>query len=321
MKQQSPSANSVISKELYYQLLGVTEAASIACLPYIGGGKRNEADQAAVNAMRNAFNHLPISGVVVIGEGERDQAPMLYIGEEVGLGGAKLDIAVDPLEGTNLCATATNGAISVLAVGEKGSLLNAPDVYMEKIAIGFDVPNGIVDLDNSVEENIHNLANFKGCDIAEILVTILERDRHIKLVEEVRATGAKVRLISDGDIMACLATCYDTHGEDMYLGTGAAPEGVIAASAVKNLGGFMQGRLVYKNDAERERAKKMGIKNLDQKFTHNDLVQKESVFVASFVTDGVLPGVMQLEEGIMVNSIIIHPNGEINIENIVKNVI
>ena len=264
----------------------VTEAAAIAAAEQIGRGDEHAADHAAVEAMRKAFNSLPISGTVVIGEGELDEAPMLYIGEKVGSGGIAIDIALDPLEGTTPTAKALPNALAVMAMAEPGTLLNAPDTYMDKIAIGGGYPEGIIDLDADPKDNILALAKAKGVRPREITACILDRPRHEKLIAAVREAGAAVRLITDGDVAGVIATSDPATGIDIYIGQGGAPEGVLAAAALRCVGGQIQTRLVFRNDVERERAAKWGIKDLKKKYSLMDLASGDVVFAATGVTDG-----------------------------------
>jgi len=264
----------------------VTEAAAIAASLQIGRGDEHAADAAAVEAMRTAFNSLPISGTVVIGEGERDEAPMLYIGEKVGTGGLAIDIALDPLEGTTLTAKALPNALAVMAMAEPGTLLNAPDTYMDKIAIGGGYPDGVIDLDANPKDNILALARAKGVKPREITACIMDRPRHEKLIAAVREVGAAVRLITDGDVAGVIATSDPATGIDIYIGTGGAPEGVLAAAALRCVGGQIQTRLVFRNDDERARAAKWGIKDLKRKYSLMDMASGDVVFAATGVTDG-----------------------------------
>jgi fructose-1,6-bisphosphatase II / sedoheptulose-1,7-bisphosphatase len=264
----------------------VTETAAIAASLQIGRGDEHAADEAAVEAMRAAFNSLPISGTVVIGEGERDEAPLLYIGEQVGTGGLAIDIALDPLEGTTLTAKALPNALAVMAMAEPGTLLNAPDTYMDKIAIGGGYPDGIIDLDADPKDNIVALAKAKGVKPREITACIMDRPRHEKLIAAVREVGAAVRLITDGDVAGVIATSDPATGIDIYIGTGGAPEGVLAAAALRCVGGQIQTRLVFRNDDERARAAKWGIKDLKRKYTLMDMASGDVVFAATGVTDG-----------------------------------
>ena len=275
-----------IERVLTLEIVRVTERAAVAAARLTGRGNEKAADQAAVNAMRRELNNLPINGTIVIGEGERDEAPMLFIGETVGnKNGPAVDIAVDPLEGTTLCAKNMPGAIATMAMAEAGTLLNAPDVYMQKIAIGPGYPAGIVDLDAPAEENIRGLAKAKGVGPAEITALVLDRPRHADLIAGVRRTGAAVRLITDGDIAGVIHT--DT-GIDIYMGIGGAPEGVLAAAALRCIGGQMQCRLVLDTAEKRERAAKMGIKDPRKKYEIGDLVKGDCLFAATGVTNGAL---------------------------------
>ncbi len=271
-------------------LARVSEAAAIASARLIGSGDEKAADQAAVDAMRNQLNMLDIDGTVVIGEGERDEAPMLYIGEEVGTGdGPDVDIALDPLEGTTLTAKDMPNALAVIAMGPRGSMLHAPDVYMDKLAIGPGYPEGLVTLDMSPRERVETLANYRGCKPADLMVCVLERPRHQDMVAELRSTGARIRLITDGDVAGVIHTA-DAHktGIDMYMGAGGAPEGVLAAAALKCMGGQIQGRLLFRNDDEKARAAKAGVKDLDRIYTRDDMVTQDVIFAATGVTDGSL---------------------------------
>lgn len=279
-----------MDRRLVLEFVRVTEAAAIACSHLIGRGDRDGADAKAVEAMRQAFDRVPVRGTVVIGEGERDEAPMLYIGERVGSADEdypEVDIAVDPLEGTNLCAEGGPGALAVLAVAAKGGLLNAPDTYMEKIATG-PAGIGVVSLRKSATENVRALAQAKGRRTSEITVVVLERERHNKLVLELRASGARVHLISDGDVAPAVATCLPDSGIDMVCGTGGAPEGVLSAAAMHCLGGAFEGRLAFRNPEERVRAIEMGMTEPDRILLMSDLVRGEVIFVATGVTTGSL---------------------------------
>ena len=275
-------------------LARVSEAAAIACAPLIGRGDEKAADQAAVDAMRTQLNKLDISGVVVIGEGERDEAPMLFIGEEVGNGtGPGVDIALDPLEGTTLTAKDMPNALAVIAMGPLGSMLHAPDTYMDKLAIGPGYAEGVVSLDMSPRERVEALAKTKGCAPSDITVCVLERPRHEAAIAEIRATGAAIRLITDGDV-AGVMHCAEPEktGIDMYMGSGGAPEGVLAAAALKCMGGQIMGRLLFRNDDERGRAAKAGITDFDRVYTRDDMVTSDVIFAATGVTDGSLvPGI------------------------------
>jgi fructose-1,6-bisphosphatase II / sedoheptulose-1,7-bisphosphatase len=275
-------------------LARVSEAAALASAKLIGRGDEKAADQAAVNAMRDQLNKLDIKGVVVIGEGERDEAPMLFIGEEVGNGnGPEVDIALDPLEGTSLTAKDMPNALTVIAMGPRGSMLHAPDVYMDKLAIGPGYRTGVVTLDMSPSERVSALAAAKGCSTNDITVCVLERPRHEAMIEELRTTDCAIRLITDGDVAGVIhAAEADLTGIDMYMGEGGAPEGVLAAAALKCMGGQMYGRLLFRNDDERGRARKAGITNLDRVYTRDDMVTQDVIFAATGVTDGsILAGI------------------------------
>ena len=264
----------------------VTEAAAIAAFAQIGRGNEHDADHAAVEAMRIAFNALPIDGTVVIGEGERDEAPMLFIGEKVGQGGLSVDIALDPLEGTTLTAKAMANALAVMAMAEPGTMLNAPDTYMDKIAIGPGFKDGLVDLDAEPGDNINAIAQAKGLKPSEVTALVMDRPRHEALIAKIRKAGAKVKLITDGDVAGVIEATDPATGVDIYMGTGGAPEGVLAAAALRCIGGQMQGRLLFRNDDERARAAKWGVKDLTRKYALHDLVSGDVVFSATGVTDG-----------------------------------
>jgi fructose-1,6-bisphosphatase II / sedoheptulose-1,7-bisphosphatase len=269
-------------------LARVSEAAAIASAKLIGRGDEKAADQAAVDAMRTQLDLLDIAGVVVIGEGERDEAPMLYIGEEVGTGnGPGVDIALDPLEGTTLTAKDMPNALAVIAMGPRGSMLHAPDVYMDKLAIGPGFEKDIVTLEMSPSERVEVLAKAKGCLPSQISVCVLERPRHSDMIAELRSTGCAIRLITDGDVAGVIHTAEAAKtGIDMYMGSGGAPEGVLAAAALKCMGGQIQGRLLFRNDDERGRAKKAGITDLDRIYSRDDMVTEDVIFAATGVTDG-----------------------------------
>jgi fructose-1,6-bisphosphatase II / sedoheptulose-1,7-bisphosphatase len=276
-----------LERILTLELARVTEAAAIAAFEQVGRGNEHDADQAAVDAMRTALNLCNFDGTVVIGEGERDEAPMLFIGEKVGTGkGPKVDIALDPLEGTTLTAKAMADALAVVAIAEGGSLLHAPDVYMDKIAVGGGYPDGVVDLDADPGENIVRLAKAKGVPTREITACILDRPRHADLIAKVRKAGAAIRLISDGDIAGVIHCSDPETGIDIYLGQGGAPEGVLAAAALRCVGGQIQTRLVFRNDDERGRARRIGITDLNRKYNTMDLASGDVMFAATGVTDG-----------------------------------
>jgi fructose-1,6-bisphosphatase II / sedoheptulose-1,7-bisphosphatase len=277
-----------MDRNLALEVVRVTEAAALAASRLMGRGDEKAADQAAVDAMRTALNSLNIDGTVVIGEGERDEAPMLYIGEKVGAGGPKVDIALDPLEGTTITAKGGHNALAVVAMAEEGGFLNAPDVYMDKIAVGPDLPEGVVDIDNKPEVNLKNLAKAKNMDIRDLVVCILDRPRHTELIAAVRGAGSRIMLISDGDVSGVIATAQKGSGVDMYVGSGGAPEGVLAAAALRCIGGQMQGRLLFRNDDERARAKKWGVTDLNRKYAMLDLARGDVMFAATGVTDGAM---------------------------------
>ncbi|HEY6999066.1 MAG TPA: class II fructose-bisphosphatase [Candidatus Binatia bacterium] len=274
-----------MDRNLALEAVRVTEAAALNCARWTGRGDEKAADQAAVDAMRKAFDALAIDGTVVIGEGERDEAPMLYIGEKVGSGGPKVDIALDPLEGTTICATGAPNALAVIAMADGGNLLHCPDTYMAKIAVGPD-GRGVVDLDKTPTQNLHALADAKRCKVEDLTVIILSRPRHEAIIQEVRKAGARIRLIGDGDVSAAIATTKPETGIDLLLGIGGAPEGVLAAAALRCVGGEFQGRLAPRNDEEIERAKKMGVTDIKRKFTIDELAAGDVMFAATGVTDG-----------------------------------
>jgi len=295
-----------MDRNLALDFVRATEAAAISSAFWVGKGSEKSADHAAVEAMRKAFSAIDMDGTVVIGEGERDEAPMLYIGEKVGSGkGMKLDIAVDPLEGTTITARGDPNAMSVMAAAPSGCLLNAPDTYMDKIAVG---PKciGSIDLDNSIEDNLKTVAERLDKDLEEVTVIVLDRDRHKEIVEKVRKCGCRIRLIRDGDIAGALAPAIEDSGVDILFGIGGAPEGVVAAVALKCLGGEIQGRLKYRNEEEKARALKMGITDLNKKFMMDDLVRSnEAMFAATGVTDGtILRGVSFQSHGAKTHSIV-----------------
>jgi fructose-1,6-bisphosphatase II / sedoheptulose-1,7-bisphosphatase len=285
------TASHVLDRVLVLEMVRVTEAAAIAASRLIGRGDEKAADAAAVEAMRGALNELPFDGTVVIGEGERDEAPMLYIGEKVGSEqgtGPKIDIALDPLEGTTITAKAGPNALAVLAIAEEGCLLNAPDVYMEKLAVGPGYPAGTIDLAKSPGENIRAIAAAKGVGPADITACVLDRERHAAIIAELRALGCGIALISDGDVAGVIATADPDTGIDVYIGTGGAPEGVLAAAALRCVGGQIQGRLVFRNDDEKARAKRWGIDDLDRIYTIDEMAKGDCIFAATGVTDGSL---------------------------------
>lgn len=298
-------SNKFLKRELVLEMARVTEAAAIASEKLIGRGDEKAADAAAVQAMREAFNKLEIDGTIVIGEGERDEAPMLYIGEKVGKGGEKVDIALDPLEGTTICAKNMPNALTVLAVAEHGKLLNAPDVYMDKIAVGGGLPDGVIDLDKTPTENVNSVAAAKGKKPEDIMVCVLDRPRHAKIIDELRGIGCGIMLIGDGDVAGIIATTDPMTGVDLYIGSGGAPEGVLAAAALRCIGGQLQARLLFRNDDERARAAKWGVKDLNRKYYLEDLAQGDVIFAATGVTDGnLLKGVHRVGNKITTESIV-----------------
>ena len=297
-----------MNSNLSIDLVKVTEAAALAAGKWIGRKKKDEADGAATAAMRNMFNAIPMSGTVVIGEGEMDEAPMLYIGEQLGTGeGPEIDIAVDPLEGTNIVAAGTQNALTTLAVAEHGNLLHAPDMYMEKIAVGPEAA-GKIDINAPVIENLKAVAKAKNKNIEDVVVTILDRERHEKTIQEILDAGARVKLIQAGDILAAINTAFEHSGVDMMLGSGGAPEGVIAAAALKGLGGDFQGKLLPQSEEEINRLKKMGINDINRTFYMEDIVKgDDAYFVATGVTDGELLKGVQYKGNIgITHSIVIH---------------
>ena len=299
--QTSASAN--LDRVLVLEMVRVTEAAAIAASKLIGRGDEKAADHAAVEAMRKAFDGLYMDGTVVIGEGERDEAPMLYIGEKVGgaIGtGPKIDIALDPLEGTTITAKAGPNALAVLACAEAGNLLNAPDVYMDKLAVGPGYPDGIISLAKTPTQNVEAVAAAKGVAPADIVVCVLDRARHEALIAELRAIGCGVVLIGDGDVAGVIAVTNEETTIDMYMGQGGAPEGVLAAAALRCVGGQFNGRLVFRNEDEKARAKKWGITDLNKIYTRDELAKGDCIFAATGVTDGsLLKGVKTRKDGVM----------------------
>ena len=283
--------SSVLDRVLVLEMVRVTEAAAIAASQLVGRGDEKAADHAAVEAMRAALNELPMDGTVVIGEGERDEAPMLFIGEKVGSaqdGGPAIDIALDPLEGTTITAKAGPNALAVLAIAEQGCLLNAPDVYMDKLAVGPGYPEGVIDLAKSPSDNIRSIAAAKGVEPNEIIACVLDRPRHASIIAELRALGCGVVLIPDGDVAGVIAVTDPETTVDVYMGQGGAPEGVLAAAALRCVGGQIQGRLVFRNDDERARAARWGIEDLDRIYKQEDMAKGDCIFAATGVTDGSL---------------------------------
>ncbi|HEX6840318.1 MAG TPA: class II fructose-bisphosphatase [Stellaceae bacterium] len=294
-----------MDRNLALEAVRVTEAAALSASRLMGRGDEKAADQAAVDAMRKALNSLAIEGTVVIGEGERDEAPMLYIGEKVGNGhGPRIDIALDPLEGTTITAKGGANALAVIAMAEAGGFLNAPDVYMEKIGIGAGLGE-VVDLDEPPATNLRNLAKAKGAHVSDLVVCILDRPRHSELIAKVREAGARIMLISDGDVSGVIATSRPESGVDIYMGSGGAPEGVLAAAALRCIGGFMQGRLIFRNDDERGRAKRFGITDFNRKYNLLDLAKGDVMFAATGVTSGtMLQGVRRFAGGAVTHSMV-----------------
>jgi len=293
-----------MDRNLALEAVRATEAAAMSCARLMGKGNNNAADQAAVNAMRRVLNSINIDGTVVIGEGERDEAPMLYIGEKVGKGGPKVDIALDPLEGTNLCSTGGPNALAVIAMAEEGKFLHAPDTYMEKIAVGH-CARGAIDLNKSPTDNLKEISKAKDCKVEDLTVIILNRPRHEKLIHEVRETGARIKLIGDGDVSAAIATCFKETGVDVLMGIGGAPEGVLAAAALRCVQGDMQGRLKFRNNEERIRAKKMGVTDENRIYQLNDLASGHVMFAATGVTNGdFLKGVRFFGKGAATHSVV-----------------
>ncbi|MBX9642948.1 MAG: class II fructose-bisphosphatase [Novosphingobium sp.] len=299
----------VLDRVLVLEMVRVTEAAAIGASKLIGRGDEKAADAAAVEAMRAALNELAMDGTVVIGEGERDEAPMLYIGEKVGSAqgtGPKIDIALDPLEGTTITAKAGPNALAVLAVAEEGNLLNAPDVYMDKLAVGPGYAEGIIDLAKSPTDNVKAVAAAKGVEPGEIIVCVLDRPRHADLIAELRGLGCGVVLIGDGDVAGVIAVTNPDTTIDLYMGSGGAPEGVLAAAALRCVGGQFNGRLLFRNDDEKSRARKWGIENLDKIYTRDELAKGDCIFAATGVTDGsLLKGVKRMKGGVITTNSVV----------------
>ena len=305
-KKPAAKLDTVYDRNLTLDAVRVTEAAAVAAAKLLGRGDEKAADQAAVDAMRTALNALDIDGKVVIGEGERDEAPMLYIGEKVGRGtGPAIDIALDPLEGTTLTAKASSNALAVLAFAESGNFLHAPDVYMDKIAVGGGLPENVVDLDRTPAENMKALAKAKGAKVEDLTACILDRPRHSELIAAVRATGARIKLITDGDVAGVIATTDPETGVDIYLGSGGAPEGVLAAAALRCIGGHMQGRLLFRNEDEKGRARRIGLTDFDRKYGLLDLASGDVIFAATGVSDGwMLDGVRRVGDRVVTHSLV-----------------
>ncbi len=300
-----PEPGAVTDRNLALELVRVTEAAALAASRWIGLGKKNDADGAAVEAMRKAFDQVAIDGTVVIGEGEMDEAPMLYIGEKVGCGGPPMDIAVDPLEGTTLTAKGGPNAIATVAMAERGGFLHAPDIYMEKIAVGGGLPDDVVDLDAPVRENLRNLAQAKRREVSDLVACILDRDRHRELIAKCREAGARIMLISDGDVAGVIATAMPDAEIDIYMGSGGAPEGVLAAAALRCIGGQMQGRLLFENDEQVTRAREMGVNDPNHKYRITEMAKGDVMFAATGVTSGaMLRGVRRFGHGAITQSVV-----------------
>jgi len=300
------TASEVLDRLLVLEMVRVTEAAAMAAAKLIGRGDEKAADHVAVEAMRAALNELPMCGTVVIGEGERDEAPMLFIGEKVGAGdGPNIDIALDPLEGTTITAKAGPNALAVLAIAEEGCLLNAPDTYMDKLAIGPGYPKGTIDLSRPVSDNIRSIAKAKGVEPGDIVACVLDRPRHSGIIAELRALGCGIKLIPDGDVAGVIAVTDPETGIDVYVGQGGAPEGVLAAAALRCVGGQMQGRLVFRNDDEIGRARRWGIEDLDRIYSLEDMAKGDCIFAATGVTDGsLLEGVHRRGQCVTTESIV-----------------
>ena len=306
-------------QDLEFKLLSVTEAAALASYNYLGVGSEKEADRVAVDAMRKSLNLLKINGTVVIGEGERDNAPMLYIGEKVGSGGIDVDIALDPLEGTTMCAHYKNGAMSVLAIAKRGGFLHAPDVYMEKIAVGPNVPRNTVSLKYDIKTNLYNLAEVKKCKIDELVVTVLYRERHLELIKSIRECGARIKLIDDGDVSAVVSLVKGVH--DLYIGIGGAPEGVLAAAALLSMGGYMEGKLIFDTEYLKVRAEKFGIKDINKIYSIEEMIKSEAIFVATGITDSSLvQGIRCSHRSFVMESVIIRPDSIMYVNNTVPKV-
>jgi len=298
-------STAVWDRNLALELVRVTEAAALAASRWIGRGKKNDADGAAVEAMRKAFDTVAISGTVVIGEGEMDEAPMLFIGEKVGMGGPAMDIAVDPLEGTSIAAKGAPNALAVVALAEHGNFLHAPDIYMDKIAVGAGLPEGVVNLGASVTENLKNLARAKKRDIADLMVCILERERHVEIIAKCREAGARITLIGEGDVAGVIATSQAEAGIDIYMGSGGAPEGVLAAAALRCIGGQMQGRLMFEDQSQIDRAKGMGITDPNRIYSITEMAKGDVMFAATGITSGqMLRGVQRFGETAITHSMV-----------------
>ena len=292
-------------RNLALELVRVTEAAALAASRWMGLGKKIEADGAAVEAMRRAFDSVAISGTVVIGEGEMDEAPMLFIGERVGAGGPEMDIAVDPLEGTTLTAKGGPNALATIALAERGNFLHAPDIYMDKIAVGGGLPPGVVSLDASVADNLRALAKAKKCEVSDLVACMLDRDRHKELIAKTREAGARIMLLSDGDVAGVMATSQPNTGIDIFMGSGGAPEGVLAAAALRCTGGQMQGRLLFEDEGQIARAREMGVTDPNRIYSVEEMAKGPVMFAATGVTNGeMLRGVRRTGQGAVTHSIV-----------------
>ena len=301
--ERAPDTN--YDRNLALELVRVSEAGALAASRWMGRGKKNEADGAAVEAMRLAFNSVAIDGIVVIGEGEMDEAPMLYIGEKVGCGGPAMDIAVDPLEGTTITAKGGPNAMATIALAERGNFLHAPDIYMDKIAVGPGLPPGVVDLDATVGENLRNLAAAKKIDVSELVLCTLDRDRHAEMIAKAREAGVRIMLIGDGDVSGVIMAAQAESGVDIFLGSGGAPEGVLAAAALRCLGGQMQGRLLFEDEAQVTRARDMGVADPKKKYELSEMAKGDVMFAATGVTTGpMLRGVRRFHTGAVTHSLV-----------------
>jgi len=305
----------ILDKQLIDKFVNVTSGAAASCYKHIGKGNKILADKAATDSMRESLNNLDINGKIVIGEGELDEAPMLYIGEKLGTGnGPSIDIAVDPVEGTNFAAKNLPGALSVIAIASKGNLFNAPETYMEKIAVGKDVPFDATDLDFPIEKNIKNIAESKNKNISEIRVCLLDRSRHKKIIEKLKILNVKLKLITDGDVSGALLVTNEKYKVDIFLGTGGGPEGVLAASALDAFGCKFQGRFIFKTEDDISRAKLMGIKDLDKKYEINEIIKGDSIFCATGITSGDLVKGVKIANGkFITETLITHKRSSINI--------
>ena len=303
-----------LNKELIDKIITVTSKAAISCHKFVGKNDKNNADKAATDTMRNEINKLKVNGEVVIGEGELDEAPMLFIGEKLGTGkGPSIDIAVDPVEGTNFAANNLPGAMSVLAISEKGNLFRAPETYMNKIATGKDIPDDAIDLDFSIEKNIKNIADVRNKDINNITACILDRPRHKKIIENLKKLKVNLKLITDGDVAGALLVSDNKYNIDIFLGIGGGPEGVLAASALDAYNCKFQGRFLFKSEDEKERARLMGIKNLEKKYKLNEIIKGESIFCATGITSGELvKGVEIIDNNYITETLVTHKNSSIN---------